>query len=47
MITLTEKQVERICDEYCRYPREIALKNIEDICYKCPLVEAGRNEKDK
>lgn len=47
MITLTEEQVERICDECCRYPRDIALKHIVDICDKCPLVEAGRNEKDK
>ena len=42
-ITLNEKQIERMCDEYCRYPREIALKHIEDICDKCPLTEAERN----
>ena len=47
MITLSDEQVERMCDKYCRYPRKIALKHIEDICDKCPLVEAGRNEKDK
>ena len=45
-LTLNEEQIERMCDEYCRYPREIALKHIEDICDKCPLTEAERNDND-
>lgn len=46
MITLTEEQLERICDEYCRFPYNVDQEGLEQICERCPLTEAGRNEEN-
>ena len=37
MITLTEEQVESLCDKYCRFPYNVEQEDLEQICEKCPL----------
>lgn len=33
-----EKCIEKICDDYCKFPCEIKdIENLEKICAECPL----------
>ena len=38
---ITEKQIERICDYYCRFPRDrdLTQEQVGALCEKCPLRE--------
>lgn len=35
---ITEQEMEYLCDELCRYPREdIWQEELDEICKKCPF----------
>ena len=36
-----EEIKEKICDEYCRFPRDDRFFDISDICENCPLNLIG------
>ena len=44
MTVLTEEQVERLCDFYCRFPYAVEGDDLCGICEKCPLSVADQNE---
>lgn len=44
MTTLTEEQVESLCDKYCRFPYNVEQTDLDQICEKCPLEEGRTNE---
>lgn len=40
-----EKIKEKMCDDFCRYPRELEC-DLEEICEQCPLnnLEEGHDD---
>ena len=45
MITLTDKQAERICEHYCRFPYNVEEDDLEAICEGCPMSKREGEEK--
>ena len=45
MITLTDKQAERMCDHYCRFPYNVEEDDLEAICEGCPM--SGKKDEDE
>ena len=43
-MNITEQEMEFICDELCRHPRECQdQQELDEICKRCPMAEkAGR-----
>lgn len=50
--TVTEQEMEYLCDELCRHPRECQeQQELDEICAKCPFAAKmegdGENEGNK